>query len=102
MSPTITTISQILAIFTIAGQVGTLILILALFRQKKSSWAEKLLETVRAWWRPISFIIVLGAFFGSLFYSEIAGFSPCSLCWYLRIFIYPQIILLRGALLWRD
>ncbi|MFH1170571.1 MAG: disulfide bond formation protein B [Candidatus Vogelbacteria bacterium] len=102
MSPAVTTISQILAVLTIAGQVGALILVVALIKQKKSAWTEKILVTVRTWWMPLSFIIVVGAFFGSLFYSEIAGFPPCSLCWYQRIFIYPQIILLAGAMLWRD
>ena len=102
MSPVITLISQLLAVFTIVGQVGAVILVVALFRRKKSPWAEKLLEIIRTWWMPLSFIIVLGAFFGSLFYSELAGFPPCSLCWYQRIFIYPQIILLASALFWRD
>ena len=102
MSPAVATISQILAILTIIGQVGAVILAVALIKQKNSAWATKLLATVRAWWMPLSFIIVFGAFGGSLFYSEIAGFPPCSLCWYQRIFIYPQIILFAGALLWRD
>jgi disulfide bond formation protein DsbB len=35
---------------------------------------------------------------GSLFFSEIAGFVPCELCWYQRICIYPlSIILLLAA-----
>lgn len=36
----------------------------------------------------------------SLYYSEIAGFAPCVLCWWQRIFIYPQVILL-GLALWK-
>ena len=102
MSPTVAAISQILAGFTIAGQIGILIFVFALIGKKYSAGATKLIGQIRAWWLPFSFIIVLGAFFGSLFYSEIAGFPPCSLCWYQRIFIYPQIILLGGALIWRD
>src|SRR5579862_9208646 len=30
---------------------------------------------------------------GSLFFSEIAGFVPCELCWYQRICMYPLSIL---------
>ena len=36
---------------------------------------------------------------GSLFFSEIAGFVPCELCWYQRICMYPlSIITLLAAL----
>jgi disulfide bond formation protein DsbB len=34
---------------------------------------------------------------GSLFYSEIAGFAPCKLCWWQRIFMYPQLPLFFTA-----
>ena len=39
---------------------------------------------------------------GSLFYSEIAGFDPCKLCWFQRIFMYPLAILLGLALIRKD
>jgi hypothetical protein len=45
-----------------------------------------------------SFIIALTATLGSLFYSEVAGYEPCELCWFERIFMYPQVILLGIAL----
>jgi len=47
-----------------------------------------------------SFIVVLIATLGSLFYSEIAGYEPCKLCWFQRIFMYPQVALL-GIALWK-
>jgi disulfide bond formation protein DsbB len=34
---------------------------------------------------------------GSLFFSEIAGFVPCDLCWYQRICMYPLSLLLLFA-----
>ncbi len=36
-----------------------------------------------------SFIATLG----SLFFSEIAHFAPCILCWYQRIFMYSQALI---------
>jgi disulfide bond formation protein DsbB len=45
----------------------------------------------------LSFIVALVATTSSLFYSEIAGFVPCTLCWYQRILMYPLIILLGIA-----
>ena len=44
-----------------------------------------------------SFFIALFATGGSLFFSEIAHFNPCKLCWYQRIFMYPQVIILGIA-----
>jgi len=50
----------------------------------------------------LAFWISLAAVLGSLFYSEIAGFKPCELCWYQRIFMYPQVILLGIAWLKKE
>ena len=41
----------------------------------------------------------LTALLGSLYFSEIAGFVPCTLCWYQRILMYPlSLIILVGIL----
>lgn len=45
-----------------------------------------------------SFIVALTATLGSLFFSEIAGFEPCTLCWFQRIFMYPLSIILLTAI----
>ncbi|MBM7660041.1 disulfide bond formation protein DsbB [Bacillus mesophilus] len=31
---------------------------------------------------------------GSLYFSEIKGYIPCELCWYQRILMYPQALIL--------
>jgi hypothetical protein len=36
-----------------------------------------------------AFLVSSVATAGSLFFSEIAGFVPCELCWYQRICMYP-------------
>ncbi|HEY8543761.1 MAG TPA: disulfide bond formation protein B [Acidimicrobiales bacterium] len=36
---------------------------------------------------------------GSLYFSEVAGFEPCRLCWIQRGFMYPLVLVLGGALL---
>ncbi|WLV25511.1 disulfide oxidoreductase [Aciduricibacillus chroicocephali] len=35
----------------------------------------------------------LVAMLGSLFYSEIMGYTPCEMCWYQRILMYPLVII---------
>ena len=35
---------------------------------------------------------------GSLFYSEVMGYTPCELCWIQRIFMYPLVIIYGVAI----
>lgn len=44
-----------------------------------------------------AFLVATAATIGSLFFSEIAHFPPCKLCWYQRIFMYPQVLILGIA-----
>lgn len=39
---------------------------------------------------------------GSLYYSQVAHFTPCELCWFQRICMYPLALLLAIAALRRD
>lgn len=39
---------------------------------------------------------------GSLYFSEIAGYTPCVLCWYQRICMYPLVILFFISLIRED
>lgn len=42
------------------------------------------------------------AMLGSLYYSEIRHFVPCTLCWYQRILIYPLVIIIAVGILRKD
>lgn len=46
----------------------------------------------------IGLVVSLLSILASLFYSNVIGFQPCELCWWQRIFIYPQFILFAVAL----
>ena len=48
-----------------------------------------------------AFLVSFTSAIGSLFYSEIIGLLPCTLCWYQRVFMFPLAILLAVAF-WRD
>ena len=50
----------------------------------------------------MAWAVALVATLGSLYYSEIAHFVPCRLCWFQRIAMYPLAILLFGIALRRD
>lgn len=45
-----------------------------------------------------AFSIALVAMLGSLYFSEIANFPPCVLCWYQRICIYPTVVIIGFAI----
>lgn len=50
----------------------------------------------------LAFGIALTAVLGSLYYGEIAGFAPCTLCWYQRILMYPLALILLVGILKHD
>jgi len=50
----------------------------------------------------LAFIVASIATGGSLFFSEIAHFVPCELCWYQRICMYPLTITTLLAALFDD
>lgn len=49
----------------------------------------------------MSFVLVLAATLGSLYFSEILKYPPCVLCWYQRICLYPLVVIFFSAL-WSD
>ncbi len=44
--------------------------------------------------------VSLVATLGSLYFSEVRGYEPCTLCWYQRILMYP-IVLISGIALFQ-
>lgn len=45
----------------------------------------------------MAWFVALLATAGSLYFSDVAGFEPCRLCWYQRIAMYPLVVLLAIA-----
>ncbi|MFW6231046.1 MAG: disulfide bond formation protein B [Nanoarchaeota archaeon] len=93
-------VNRMLATLTLAGQVFIVILIGMLFVKRKDESA--LLRYVKERALLFAFIITVVATAGSLFWSEVVGYTPCKLCWFQRVFIYPQVVLLGVALLRKE
>ncbi|MEK7061668.1 MAG: disulfide oxidoreductase [Patescibacteria group bacterium] len=93
----ISTVNQMLLFLTITGQIILAIVIISFVTKQ-----IKILNFFSKHALVFSFIIALVATLGSLFYSEIAGYEPCKLCWFQRILMYPQVIILGMALLKKD
>ena len=94
--------NQLLALATIAMQIAVVVLLLALISYSKIGYARTLVNMVGKNAIGLSALVALAATVGSLIYSEIAQFEPCNLCWYQRMFIYPQVVLLGIAFLKKD
>ncbi|MBF0183784.1 MAG: disulfide bond formation protein B [Magnetococcales bacterium] len=45
-----------------------------------------------------AWVVATGATLASLFLSEVVGIPVCTLCWYQRIALYPQVVILGLAL----
>lgn len=82
---------------TLAMQIGLVGLIVLYFI--RPDFLERLL--VR-WSLRIGFIIAVAGTILTLVYSEYFGIIPCGLCWFGRIFLYPQVILFGIAAYKRD
>lgn len=88
----------ILAIVVIA-QVLIILYAVGFFVRKKNP-NSKFVKTLADNGFLLAFLASLAATAGSLFYSDILGYEPCKFCWFQRIFMYPQVLLL-GLALWR-
>jgi Disulfide bond formation protein DsbB len=74
----------------------------ALVSRRMRAAGVALLDAVGPSARLLAWIVAAVTTLGSLYYSEIANFVPCRLCWYQRICMYPLAVILLVGLLLRD
>src|SRR3989338_3800888 len=63
---------------------------------------KKLMTLLSKYALYLAFLQAWIATLGSLYFSEIAKFPPCVLCWYQRICLYPLVAILTVGILRRD
>jgi disulfide bond formation protein DsbB len=91
----------LLALVCFAATAGVLIVALTAWRRPEAA-AAALFDDVRRLGLWLAWLVALVTTLGSLYFSEVAHFTPCKLCWYQRIAIYPLAIVLLVAALRRD
>jgi disulfide bond formation protein DsbB len=93
-------VSTFLAILVLVAVFGVL-LTLTFIAMDRSRLLPGLMDGVRSLIAPaalwLAFAVALTATLGSLYFSEIARFTPCVLCWYQRIAMYPLVVVLGVA-----
>ena len=94
----------LLAVLGVVGQVlaAGLLLVAALALAGDSAPLRGLRTAVEGYELWVVFVVASIATGGSLFFSEIAHFVPCELCWYQRICMYPLSIVTLLAALFDD
>jgi len=86
-----------LGAFTATAGVAFLALVR---RLRPESAVAELFEALRPSVLWLAWIVAAVTTLGSLYYSLVAHFEPCELCWYQRICMYPlSVVLLIAA--WR-
>lgn len=89
-----------LALGTILMQFVGAALLAVYFLQKRLPDLRDIGALAGKWGLWLGFLLTLFATGMSLFYSEVLGILPCSLCWLQRVFLYPQVVLF-GVALWK-
>jgi len=94
-------VSNFLAILVLVAGAGSLT-VLGLWLAGRVSAAPRAgLDQVRAAIGPyrlwLAWLVAATAMAGSLYFSEIGGLTPCLLCWYQRIAMYPLAVILLVA-----
>ncbi|MEZ0209035.1 MAG: disulfide bond formation protein B [Candidatus Paceibacterota bacterium] len=57
------------------------------------NWKKRVFAVVERFALPAGFFISLFAMLGSLYYSYYLHIPACELCWFARVFIYPQVFI---------
>ncbi|MFB6284461.1 MAG: disulfide bond formation protein B [Halobacteria archaeon] len=46
------------------------------------------------YWKYFAFAVAVVATVGSQYFGRVMGLTPCELCWYQRIFMYPLVLII--------
>lgn len=93
---------RFLAILTVAGQIIIAAAFAGFVVDAATGRHHRMLSWVSDHALGLMLTVALTATLGSLFFSDIAGWTPCKDCWYQRICMYPQVVLLLIACFRKD
>jgi disulfide bond formation protein DsbB len=96
-------------LFSILAVIANLAVIVAIVLSLGARFSERLRAARNSVWELVgetgifqAWVVATVCTLGSLYFSEVAHFDPCRLCWYQRIAMYPLPVILGIALLRRD
>jgi len=90
------------ALLALAANAGTVVIVGAALSGGGSRVRASVLGLVGGYELWIAALVAVTSMVGSLYFSEVANYLPCLLCWYQRIAMYPLAIVLAIAAFRRD
>ena len=90
------TVSLFYALLAIVANVAVVAFVVAALTGRLDALADQLGGGALT----AAFVVAVLATAGSLYFSEVAHYQPCTLCWYQRIAMYPLVVIL-GVAAWR-
>jgi len=96
---TIELFSALLAVLAFVGAVATVGLRVVARRNESAAAALAGVGQSALW---LAFAVAATATAGSLYFSEVANYVPCRLCWFQRIAMYPLAPILLVAAIRKD
>jgi disulfide bond formation protein DsbB len=91
--------TSMLAVVALAGAVLLVVARLLASRMATARKAGSAVADAAPW---LAFLVAAGATTGSLYFSEVANYVPCRLCWFQRTAMYPLAVVLLVAAIRRD
>lgn len=95
-------LQTLFAALALAALLGAVVLAVAGLLRNRSTVAASIVEPFAQAALPLAWLVALVSTLGSLYFSEVADYLPCTLCWYQRIAMYPLAVILGIATFRKD
>lgn len=97
--PVVQTLS---ALLTVLALLGTVVILTVRLTANRLQLSASVLQALAPLALPLAALVAVAATAGSLFFSEVADYIPCRLCWFQRIAMFPLAVILPIAAWYRD
>jgi disulfide bond formation protein DsbB len=88
-----------LSLLAVGAQLAVVVVLVCAVGGRHTEGARAwLIDVVGPHATLLALVVAAVATGGSLYLSEVANFTPCVLCWYQRIAMYPMVVLFGVAL----
>jgi disulfide bond formation protein DsbB len=91
---TLTTFLALLALFSLAATAAIALAAVVLRLAGGPAWLVSARAELGRVSLRLATLVAATATLGSLWYSEVVGYTPCVLCWGQRVFMYPLALVL--------
>jgi len=92
----------ITAVCALLSGAGAVVLVVARLLASRVPLAARVVAAAVAARNTLTLVVAGGSMLGSLYFSDVADYIPCRLCWFQRIAMYPIAVVALVAVLRRD